>query len=150
MDKYMKEALKEAKKAFNKGEVPIGAVLVCNDKIIARGYNTKETSKKATAHAEIIAIEKACKKIGDWRLSDCALYVTVEPCLMCCGAIIQSRIKKLVYGTKNDKFGCVESIEEILGNTKHNHHVEIEKKVCAKECQELMREFFKNNRKMKG
>jgi len=149
-EEYMNAALKEAIKAKQKGEVPIGAVIVLGDKIISRGHNQKETKKKATAHAEIIAIEKACKKIGDWRLNECDLYVTVEPCLMCCGAIIQSRVRKLVYGAKNDKFGHVESVEKILGNKDHNHHVEIEGNVCEKEAAELLQEFFQNNRKSKG
>ena len=149
-EKYMREALNEAKKAELLGEVPIGAVIVHQDKIIARGHNKKESSKKATAHAEIIAIEKACKSLGDWRLSECSLYVTVEPCLMCCGAIIQARLKKLVYGAKNDKFGYVESVEEILSNPLHNHRVETEKNVCANESAELLQRFFKNNRKTKG
>ena len=146
----MKEAIKEAKKAQAKGEVPIGAVIVYEDKIISRGHNQKETTKKATAHAEIIAIEKACKKLGDWRLNDCDLYVTVEPCLMCCGAIIQSRVRKLVYGAKNDKFGHVESVDKILENSSHNHTVEIEGKVCEEEATEILQEFFQNNRKSKG
>ena len=145
-EKYMKEAVKEAKKAFAAGEVPIGAVLVCGDKIIARGYNKKETSKKATAHAEIIAVEKACKKKGDWRLNDCTLYVTAEPCLMCCGAILQARIGRLVFGISNDKFGCVESIDRVLENAKHNHHIKIEKGLCAGEAASLLQQFFQKNR----
>jgi tRNA(adenine34) deaminase len=146
----MKEALREANKAYSVGEVPIGAVIVKDGKIIARGYNKKESSKRAIAHAEIIAIERACKKTGDWRLSGCELYVTVEPCLMCCGAILQSRIKKLIYGAKNAKFGCVESVEAVLTNEKQNHSVEIIAGVCEKEATELVQSFFKNNRQMKG
>ena len=106
--KYMEEALIEARKSLELDEVPIGAVIVYNGEIIARAHNLKEHNKSAIAHAEIIAIEEACKVIGDWRLSECTLYVTVEPCLMCCGAIIQSRIKRLVYAASNAKFGYVE------------------------------------------
>jgi tRNA(adenine34) deaminase len=148
--KYMKEALKEAKKAYLLGEVPIGAVIVHNDKIISRGHNRKETTKMATAHAEIMAIEKACRRMGDWRLNECDLYVTVEPCLMCSGAILQSRIKRLFYGARNEKFGCVESIEDILNNNKHNHHIEIERNVCEAEAVALLQQFFEDNRKRKG
>ena len=114
MKKYMIEALKEAKKAFELGEVPIGAVIVKDNKIISRAFNKKESSNLATSHAEILAINKACKKLNNWRLLDCTLYVTVEPCLMCCGAIIQSRIKKVVYGTSNEYYGAVESIDNTL------------------------------------
>ena len=142
MEKYMNEALKEANKALKKGEVPIGCVIVKKNKIISRGYNKKESSKYATAHAEIIAINKACKKLKNWRLNDCALYVTVEPCLMCCGAIIQSRIKKVVYGTPNEYYGAVES----LGNTLANYDIEIKKGILQNKCSFIIQEFFKKRR----
>lgn len=138
MDKFMNEALKEAYKAYKKNEVPIGAVIVKNNKIIARAYNKKEKNKIATHHAEILAISKACKKIKNWRLIDCTLYVTVEPCLMCCGAIIQSRIKKVVYGTSNENYGAVELLEK--------NNIEVEKNVLQNECSFVLQEFFKKRR----
>lgn len=138
MDKFMNEALKEAYKAYKKNEVPIGAVIVKNNKIIARAYNKKEKNKIATHHAEILAISKACKKIKNWRLIDCTLYVTVEPCLMCCGAIIQSRIKKVVYGTSNENYGAVELLEK--------NNIEVEKNVLQNECSLVLQEFFKKRR----
>jgi len=147
MDIYMKEALKEAKKSYKKGDVPVGAVIVKNNKIIARAHNQKEKKQIATKHAEIIVIEKACKKIKNWRLEECTLYVTLEPCLMCAGAILQSRIKSLVYATESEKFGFVSSIENILNNKKNNHNVEITKGMCNEESRELMVKFFKDKRK---
>ena len=147
MDIYMKEALKEAKKSYKKGDVPVGAVIVKNNKIIARAHNQKEKKQIATKHAEIIVIEKACKKIKNWRLEECTLYVTLEPCLMCAGAILQSRIKSLVYATESEKFGFVSSIENILNNKKNNHNVEITKGMCNEESRELMVNFFKDKRK---
>ena len=142
MKKYMIEALKEAKKAFELGEVPIGAVIVKDNKIISRAFNKKESSNLATSHAEILAINKACKKLNNWRLLDCTLYVTVEPCLMCCGAIIQSRIKKVVYGTSNEYYGAVESID----NTLKKYNIEVENNVLQNECSNIMKEFFKKRR----
>ena len=138
MEKYMIEALKEANKAFSIDEVPIGCVIVKDNKIISRGYNKKESTKLATSHAEIIAINKACKKLNNWRLLDCTLYVTVEPCLMCCGAIIQSRIKKVVYGTSNENYGAVELLEK--------NNIEVEKNVLQNECSLVLQEFFKKRR----
>ena len=138
MEKYMIEALKEANKAFSINEVPIGCVIVKDNKIISRGYNKKESTKLATSHAEIIAINKACKKLNNWRLLDCTLYVTVEPCLMCCGAIIQSRIKKVVYGTSNENYGAVELLEK--------NNIEVEKNVLQNECSFVLQEFFKKRR----
>ena len=138
MEKYMLEALKEANKAFSINEVPIGCVIVKDNKIISRGYNKKESTKLATSHAEIIAINKACKKLNNWRLLDCTLYVTVEPCLMCCGAIIQSRIKKVVYGTSNENYGAVELLEK--------NNIEVEKNVLQNECSFVLQEFFKKRR----
>ncbi len=142
MEKYMLEALKEANKAFKLGEVPIGAVIVKDDKIISRAFNKKESSNLATSHAEILAINKACKKLNNWRLLDCTLYVTVEPCLMCCGAIIQSRIKKVVYGTSNEYYGAVESID----NTLKKYNIEVENNILQNECSNIMKEFFKKRR----
>ena len=139
MEKYMIEALKEANKAFSIDEVPIGCVIVKDNKIISRGYNKKESTKLATSHAEIIAINKACKKLNNWRLLDCTLYVTVEPCLMCCGAIIQTRIKKIVYGIDNENYGGIEYIK--------NNEIEIEKNIMAEECKNIIKKFFEEKRK---
>lgn len=143
---YMNLALKEAKKSLKYDDVPIGAIVVQNNKIISKAHNMKEKLSMSTRHAEIIAIEKACKKLNSWYLSDCTLYVTVEPCLMCCGAIIQSRIKRLIYATKNEKFGYVESIEKILENKKNNHYVLVEKGIYEKEAKELIQQFFQKKR----
>ena len=142
----MIEAINQARKAYKHGDVPIGAVIVENDIIISKGYNKKEKKNISTKHAEIIAIEKACKKKKNWRLNNCTLYVTVEPCLMCCGAIIQSRIKKVVYAIPNEKFGFVESIDCLL-HKKNNHIVEINSGLCAKQSSELLKTFFKQKRK---
>lgn len=142
---YMEVALREAKKSLKSDDVPIGAVIVKNGNIIAKAHNIKEKKAIATKHAEIIAIEKACKKNKNWYLNDCTLYVTVEPCLMCCGAIIQSRIKRVVYATKNEKFGYVESIENIFNN-KNNHNVIINKGIYEKEAKELIQNFFQRKR----
>ncbi len=142
MEKYMLEALKEADKAFKLGEVPIGAVIVKDGKIISRAFNKKESSNLATSHAEILAINKACKKLNNWRLLDCTLYVTVEPCLMCCGAIIQSRIKKVIYGTTNEYYGAVESID----NTLKKYNIEVESNILQNKCSYILKEFFKKRR----
>ena len=138
----MLEALKEANKAYKLGEVPIGAIIVKDNKIISRAYNKKESSNLATSHAEILAINKACKKLKNWRLVDCTLYVTVEPCLMCCGAIIQSRIKKVVYGTHNEYYGAVESIAKTL----KKYNVEVRSNILQNECSYILKEFFKKRR----
>ena len=122
----MKLALKEAQKAFIKDEVPIGAVIVLYGKVIARGYNLRETKQKSTAHAEIVAIEKACKKLGTWRLENCELYVTLEPCPMCAGAILQSRIKKVIYGALDPKGGSIQSVMNMYETKGYNHYPEIE------------------------
>jgi tRNA(adenine34) deaminase len=143
---YMKLALKEAKKAYKKGDVPVGAVVVENGKVIGKGYNKKEISNIATKHAEIIAIENACKNKKNWYLNNCELYVTLEPCIMCCGAIIQSRIKKVMYATESEKFGGVESITNVFNIEKNNHSVIVEKGLCKKESVELLKEFFKDKR----
>ena len=146
-EKYMKIALQEAKKAYDSNEVPIGCVIVYNDEIIGRGANMRITDKNVLSHAEIIAINEACGFMGDWRLEDCTLYVTVEPCPMCAGAIVQARIKKVVFGAENPKAGCAGSIVNLLQNDNFNHQVEIEKGVSADECATLMKDFFKRFRK---
>lgn len=142
MDKFMIEALKEAKKAYKKNEVPIGAVIIKDNKIIARAYNKKEKNNIATHHAEILAINKACRKIKNWRLNDCTLYVTVEPCVMCCGAIVQSRIKKVVYGISNKNYGGVESIATIFDSM----NISIEKGIMQEECLAILQKFFNEKR----
>ena len=146
---FMKQALKEAEKAYKKLEVPVGAVIVKDGKIIARGYNQKETKKDTTKHAEIIAIQKASKKLGSWRLIDCEMYVTLEPCSMCAGAIINSRIKKIYIGTKDEKTGAVGSVLNLLEGYKFNHKVEIESGIMQKECEKILKDFFKELRKSK-
>jgi tRNA(adenine34) deaminase len=145
-EKYMREALKEAKKAIRLGEVPIGCVIVYQDKIIGRGYNKRNTKKTTLAHAELAAIEKASKAMGDWRLEDCVLYVTLEPCQMCAGAIIQARIKKVVVGTMNPKAGCAGSILNLLQMKEFNHQAELETGVLEEECTEVLQAFFKDLR----
>ena len=144
--KFMDEALKEARKAYKKDEVPIGAIIVKDNEIISKAHNLVETKKDATMHAEIIAIERACRKLNTWHLDDCTLYVTVEPCLMCSGAMIQSRIDRVVYATKNEKFGYIESVEKIFEN-KNNHNVKITNGIYEKEAKELIQKFFKKRRK---
>ncbi len=144
--KYMKEAIKEAKKAAKIGEVPIGCVIVYEDKIIARGYNKRNTRKTTLAHAELIAIQKASKVIGDWRLENCVMYVTLEPCQMCSGAIVQARMKEVVIGTMNPKAGCAGSILNILQMEEFNHKVELITGVMEEECAAVLQEFFKNLR----
>ncbi len=141
-EKYMKEALRQAKKAYALGEVPIGCVIVHEDKIIGRGYNRRNTDKNTLAHAEITAINKASKKIGDWRLEDCTLYVTLEPCQMCAGAIVQARIPHVVMGCMNPKAGCAGSILNILDMPEFNHQVAVTKGVLEEECSEMLKTFF--------
>lgn len=148
-EKYMKEAIKQAKKAYAIGEVPIGCVIVYEGKIIGRGYNRRTIDKNPLAHAELIAIKKASKKIGDWRLEDCTLYVTLEPCQMCSGAIVQARVKKVVVGCMNPKAGCAGSILNLLQVEQFNHQVELETGVLEEECSEMMKNFFKELRKAK-
>ena len=145
-DKYMREALKEAKKAIRLGEVPIGCIIVYQDKIIGRGYNKRNTKKTTLAHAELIAIEKASKAMGDWRLEDCVMYVTLEPCQMCSGAIVQARIKKVVVGSMNPKAGCAGSILNLLQIKEFNHQVELETGVMEKECTRVLQDFFQELR----
>ncbi len=145
-EKYMKEAIKQAKKAAKIGEVPIGCVIVYENKIIARGYNKRNTKKTTLAHAELLAIQKASKALGDWRLEDTIMYVTLEPCQMCAGAIVQARIKKVVVGAMNKKAGCAGSILNILQMEEFNHQVELETGVLQEECSLILQEFFKELR----
>ncbi|MGM9857861.1 MAG: tRNA adenosine(34) deaminase TadA [Bacilli bacterium] len=149
MDKdelFMKEALKEAQIALKKDEVPIGAVIVHNDKIIARGHNMRETKHDALGHAEIVAIRKANKKMKEWRLVDCTIYVTVEPCSMCAGAILQSRIGRIVYGTEDYKGGALGSSFNLFEQKNINHIPEIKSNVLKEECRQIIKDFFKNKR----
>ena len=148
-EKFMKEALKEAKKAYEKLEVPVGAVIVKNGKIIARSHNLKETKKDTTKHAEILAIEKASKKLGAWRLLDCDMYVTLEPCSMWAGAIINARIKKIYIGALEEKTGAAGSVLNLFEDYKFNHNVEIEKGILGEECEKILKDFFKELRKKK-
>ena len=145
----MKQAVKQAKKAYAKLETPIGCVIVHEDKIIARGYNKRNIKKNTLAHAEILAINKASKVLGDWRLEDCTMYVTLEPCPMCAGAIVQARIPRVVIGSMNPKAGCAGSVLNLLQQDGLNHQVEITKGVLAEECSGLMTSFFRELRKKK-
>lgn len=140
--KYMKEALKQAKKAAAIGEVPIGCVIVHEGIIIGRGYNRRNTDKNTLAHAEITAINKASKKIGDWRLEDCALYVTLEPCQMCAGAIVQARIPQVIIGCMNPKAGCAGSVLNILEMPEFNHQVSVIRGVLEGKCSSILKTFF--------
>ena len=148
-EKFMKEALKEAKKAYDKLEVPVGAIIVKDGKIIARAHNLKETRFDTTNHAEIIAIQKASKKLKSWRLLDCEMYVTLEPCSMCAGAIINSRIKKVYIGANDEKTGAVGSVLNLFEDYKFNHKVEFEKGIMKEDCENILKDFFKNLRKIK-
>ncbi|MCL2170078.1 MAG: tRNA adenosine(34) deaminase TadA [Defluviitaleaceae bacterium] len=143
---YMKEALELAKKAFHKNEVPIGCVIVHKGQIIGKGYNLRNTEKNALRHAEITAIDQACTHLGDWRLDDCTIYVTLEPCPMCAGAILQARIPRLVYGAKNPKAGAVGSVVNLLNNNNFNHTVDITEGTLREDCASLMKLFFANLR----
>ncbi len=145
--KYMKAALRQAEKAIAIGEVPIGAVIVYEGKIIARGYNRRNTDKTTLAHAEIACIRKACKKIGDWRLEGCTLYCTLEPCQMCAGAIIQSRIDRVVIGTTSPKSGCGGTLLNILQNPDFNHQADVLYGVLREDCTEILQRFFKDLRR---
>ncbi|MBQ6359946.1 MAG: tRNA adenosine(34) deaminase TadA [Lachnospiraceae bacterium] len=140
--KYMRAALKEAAKAALIGEVPIGCVIVCDGKIVGRGYNRRNTKHTTLAHAELIAIDKASRKLGDWRLEGCTLYVTLEPCQMCSGAIVQSRIDRVVVGAMNPKAGCAGSILNILQDERFNHQTELTTGVMKEECAAVLQEFF--------
>lgn len=145
-EKYMKEALKQAKKAYALGEVPIGCVIVHEGKIIGRGYNRRNTDKNTLAHAEITAINKASKVIGDWRLEECTLYVTLEPCQMCAGAIVQARIPEVVMGCMNPKAGCSGSILNILEMPQFNHQVKVTRGILEAECSQMLKTFFEELR----
>ena len=145
-EKWMKQALKQAEKARKLEEVPIGCVIVLNEKIIAGGYNRRNTDHTSLAHAEMMAIKKACKKIGDWRLEECTLYVTLEPCQMCAGAIVQSRIKRVVIGAMNKKAGCAGSIFNLLEEDRFNHKAEVTRGVLENECAEMVSAFFRELR----
>lgn len=145
--KYMKEALKQAKLAYQIEEVPIGCVIVYQDKIIARAYNKRNLKKNTLAHAELIAIEKASKVMKDWRLEDCTMYITLEPCQMCAGAIVQARIKQVVIGSMNPKAGCAGSVLNLLQMKEFNHQVEVVTGVLEEECSEMLKGFFKELRK---
>lgn len=149
-EKYMRAAIGQARKAGAIGEVPIGCVIVYEDKIIARGYNRRTIDKNVLSHAEIIAIKKACKKMGDWRLEGCTMYVTLEPCPMCAGAIVQARIPKVVIGCMNPKAGCAGSVLDLLHEDGFNHQVEMESGVLEEECSRLMKDFFKALREKKA
>ena len=145
-EKYMKAAMREAKRAYALDEVPIGCVIVQNDKIIARGYNRRNTEGNTLAHAELAAIKKASKKTGDWRLEDCTMYVTLEPCQMCSGAIVQARMRKVYIGCMNPKAGCAGSVLNLLQVERFNHQVEFETGILGEECSMLLKEFFKELR----
>ena len=147
---FMKEALKQAKKAYALEETPIGCVIVQEGTIIARGYNRRNTEKSGLAHAELLAIRKANRKTGDWRLEDCTLYVTLEPCQMCAGAIVQSRIRRGVIGAMNPKAGCAGSVLNLLQMQEFNHQVEIEQGVLQEECSGLLSAFFRELRARKA
>lgn len=150
-EKYMRQAITQAKKAYAREETPIGCVIVYEDKIIARGYNKRNLKKNTLAHAEIIAINKASRVLGDWRLEKCTMYVTLEPCPMCAGAIVQARIPQVVVGSMNPKAGCAGSVMNLLQTPGFNHQVEVTSGVLAHECSMLMSEFFRELRqKRKG
>lgn len=146
-EKYMNMALEQARIAYDMGEVPIGCVIVYNDEVIGKGANARVTKGNVLAHAEIIAINEACGFMGDWRLEDCTLFVTVEPCPMCAGAILQARIKKVVFGARNPKAGCVGSIYNILQDSRFNHVAEVKEGILQEQCSGIMKDFFKRFRK---
>lgn len=148
-EKYMREAVRQAKKAAALNEVPIGCVIVHEGKIIGRGYNRRMTDHSVLAHAEIIAIKKACKKMGDWRLENCTIYITLEPCPMCAGAIVQARIPRAVIACMNPKAGCAGSVMNLLQEDGFNHQVEIEAGMMGEECSQMLKDFFKSLRKKK-
>lgn len=143
---YMKEALKQAKKAYAMEESPIGCIIVYKDTIIARAYNKRNKKKSTLAHAELLAIQKASKALGDWRLEECTMYITLEPCQMCAGAIVQARITKVVIGAMNPKAGCAGSVLNLLEMKEFNHQVEVERGILEKECSNIMKMFFKELR----
>ncbi|MCM3667316.1 tRNA adenosine(34) deaminase TadA [Mesobacillus subterraneus] len=146
---YMLEAIEEAKKAGQIDEVPIGAVIVLEEKIIARAHNLRETRQSSIAHAEVLAIDEACRKLGTWRLEDAILYVTLEPCPMCAGAIMLSRVKKVVYGAKDPKGGCAGTFMNILQDERFNHQSEVVTGILEQQCGALLSDFFRNLREKK-
>lgn len=148
-EKFMRAALAQAKKAYALDEAPIGCVIVQDGKIIARGYNRRNTDKNALAHAELFAIRKACKKTGDWRLEDCTMYITLEPCQMCAGAIVQSRMQRIVIATMSAKAGCAGSVLNLLQMREFNHQVEITYGVLEEDCASLLSQFFREIRAKK-
>lgn len=148
-EKFMKEAIRQAKKAYAIGDVPIGCVIVYEDKIIARGYNKRNKNKTTLAHAELLAIAKASKAIGDWRLEGCTMYITLEPCQMCAGAIIQARIPRVVVGSMNPKAGCAGSVLDLLSMDEFNHKAEFTNGVLEAECSAMLKEFFRELRQKK-
>lgn len=145
-EKYMKEALRQAKRAAGHGEVPIGCVIVCGDKIVGRGYNRRKTDKNTLSHAELTAIRRASKAMGDWRLEGCTMYVTLEPCQMCSGAIVQARMDRVVIGCMNPKAGCAGSILNLLRMKEFNHQVEITYGVLEEKCSAILTDFFRELR----
>ncbi len=148
-EKFMKSALKQAQKAYEKEEIPVGAIIVKDGKIIARAHNNKENKADTTQHAEIIAIQKASKKLNSWRLQDCEMYVTLEPCPMCAGALIQARLKKVYIGTMDEKTGACGSVLNLLEDYTFNHKVEVETGIKQKECEKILKDFFKRLRSKK-
>ena len=148
-ERCMREAVRQAKKAWKLGEVPIGCVVVYEGKIIGRGYNRRTTDGNVLAHAEIIAIRKACRAMGDWRLEGCTMYVTLEPCPMCAGAIVQARIPKVVIGCMNPKAGCAGSVLDLLHEDGFNHQVETEVGMLGEECSQMLKDFFRELREKK-
>ena len=149
-EKFMQAAISEAIKARERNEVPIGAVIVQDGEVIASGYNLRETSQQTLSHAELLAIEAANEKVGSWRLEDCTLYVTLEPCPMCAGAIVQSRIKRVVYGAPDPKAGCAGTLFNLLEEPRFNHQVEVTSGVLQEECASLLTDFFKALRQRKN
>lgn len=147
-EKFMKEAIRQAQKAGAIGDVPIGCVIVHEGQIIARGYNKRNKEKTVLAHAELLAMRKACKKIGDWRLEECTMYITLEPCQMCAGAIVQARIPKVVIGSMNAKAGCAGSVLNILEMDQFNHQCEVVRGVLEEECSTMLSAFFQELRRI--
>ncbi|GFR36566.1 tRNA adenosine(34) deaminase TadA [Thermobrachium celere] len=146
MEYFMREAIKEAKKCLFIDEVPVGAVVVKDGKIVGRGHNLRETLKDATAHAEILAIKEACRNLGGWRLIDCEIYVTLEPCVMCAGALVNSRIKRLIFGAYDKRFGACGTLYNIAYDERLNHRIEVVGGVLEKECATLLSDFFRKKR----
>lgn len=148
-EQYMKEAIRQAKKAWKLNEVPIGCVIVYEDKIIARGYNRRNTDKNTLSHAEMNAVKKASRYLGDWRLEGCTMYITLEPCQMCAGAIVQARVTNVVIGSMNPKAGCAGSVLNLLEMDGFNHKVNVIRDVMEQECSEMLSDFFKDLREQK-